>query len=563
MAGYFDKNKDYSKELMRSDLSTSERERLTQERQNKIDAVYGGKEPTLDGSNKTYSETYGSGSSSSGSSGKNSGGSSSGSSSKSSSSSSKASGYYDPNKDYSSELMNPNLSVADRARLMQERQNKIDALYGGVEPNLDGSDKTYSEIYGNGSSNRTMPDGFQGSATGVGVWDDDQSALRDEMNRNSQLWYTADDAERERLHARNLAIAKLLNENGGDVSFDDASGTWSGSAGRKQTQGDQITVPSGGDYSYPTAPKYDNRYDEKLNEIVDEILQRDPFSYSAADDPLYKYYQGQYERNGDKAMRDTLGQVAARTGGLGSSYAGSAAQQQYNDYMQGLNDIVPELYKLAYSMYQDEADTQRANAEMLQALEAGDYAKFQDLLAQYNTDRSFNYGVFKDQRDFNYQQERDSISDARYDSEWEYKKKTDADDQLLEYAKLAKSGSSGGNKTQSSMKLSTAKDMAEQGIFSDEVLQAFYDNGYTDEYLAMTYGYEPDGGGNAPENNILTGDLGRIDYDQDEGVFTWGGIRFNSLDELASAIASVDLSDAEKASLQNYMKAYKFNVEFF
>jgi len=108
-----------------------------------------------------------------------------------------------------------------------------------------------------------------------------------------------------------------------------------------------------------------------------------------------------------------------------------------------LNDIVPELYKLAYSMYQDEADTQRANAEMLQALEAGDYAKFQDLLAQYNTDRSFNYGVFKDQRDFNYQQERDSISDARYDSEWEYKKKTDADDLLLEYAKLAKKNSSG------------------------------------------------------------------------------------------------------------------------
>ena len=42
------------------------------------------------------------------------------------------------------------------------------------------------------------------------------------------------------------------------------------------------------------------------------------------------------------------------------------------------------------------------------------------------------------------------------------------------------------------MKLSTAKDMAKQGIFSDEVLQAFYDNGYTDEYLTMTYGYEPD-----------------------------------------------------------------------
>ena len=36
MAGYYDKNKDYSKELQRTDLSASERDRLTQERQNKI-----------------------------------------------------------------------------------------------------------------------------------------------------------------------------------------------------------------------------------------------------------------------------------------------------------------------------------------------------------------------------------------------------------------------------------------------------------------------------------------------------------------------------------------------
>ena len=54
MAGYYNKDKDYSKELMRTDLSAGERAQLTQERQNKIDAVYGGKEPTLaDGSGKT------------------------------------------------------------------------------------------------------------------------------------------------------------------------------------------------------------------------------------------------------------------------------------------------------------------------------------------------------------------------------------------------------------------------------------------------------------------------------------------------------------------------------
>lgn len=59
MAGYYDKNKDYSKELQRTDLSASERAQLTQERQNKINDKYGGREPNMTGSNKTYSQTYG------------------------------------------------------------------------------------------------------------------------------------------------------------------------------------------------------------------------------------------------------------------------------------------------------------------------------------------------------------------------------------------------------------------------------------------------------------------------------------------------------------------------
>lgn len=58
MAGYYDKNKDYSKELQRTDLSASERDRLTKERQNKIDDKYGGKEPNMIGSDKTYSQAY-------------------------------------------------------------------------------------------------------------------------------------------------------------------------------------------------------------------------------------------------------------------------------------------------------------------------------------------------------------------------------------------------------------------------------------------------------------------------------------------------------------------------
>jgi hypothetical protein len=329
-------------------------------------------------------------------------------------------GYYNKDKDYSKELMRTDLSAGERAQLTQERQNKIDAVYGGKEPTLaDGSGKTYNQKYGGSSSggssgggSRTMPNGFQGSANGVGVWDADQDAIRDIMNSNSKAWWSADDTERERLHAANEALARLLNGDNGTVGFDPGTGYWSGDAGQKQ----QLLQ-----FAFGGAPSYTSRYDEKLNELVDQILSRGPFSYDAENDPLYQFYQEKYQRNGDKAMRDTLGAQAARTGGLSSSYAGSVAQQSYNDYMQGLNDIVPELYKLAYSMYKDDEDSQRANVEMLRALEQGDYAKFQDLLAQYNTDRSFNYGVFSDARNFGYQQQRDNIEDSRYNAEWAYK----------------------------------------------------------------------------------------------------------------------------------------------
>lgn len=165
----------------------------------------------------------------------------------------------------------------------------------------------------------------------------------------------------------------------------------------------------GGGFSYEAAPTYTSRYQNQIDDLTRQILNREAFSYDPEKDPTYQQYKESYTRSGERAMQDTLGQVSARTGGLASSYAGSAAQQTYDNYMGALADKIPELKQLAYSMYQDEGNTQRANLEMLVALEQGDYAKYADLLAQYNTDRSFDYGVH-----------RDNISDERYNNEWNY-----------------------------------------------------------------------------------------------------------------------------------------------
>lgn len=213
-----------------------------------------------------------------------------------------------------------------------------------------------------------------------------------------------------------------------------------------------------GGFSYGNAPSYVNRYQSQIDDLTAQILNREAFSYNPETDPTYQQYKESYTRNGERAMQDTLGQVSARTGGLASSYAGSAAQQTYDNYMSALSDKIPELRQLAYSMYQDEGNTMRANLEMLMALEQGDYAKYADLLAQYNTDRSFDYGVYRDdisdQRyntEWNYQVGRDQIADQRYDDEtaWErsqYASETEYNQALAKAQTLAAAGDFSGYK---------------------------------------------------------------------------------------------------------------------
>lgn len=86
-----------------------------------------------------------------------------------------------------------------------------------------------------GGGSRTAPNDFQGSATGVQTNYTEQDAIRERMNQNSIKWHSADAAERERLHAENQRLAELINQSGGNVSFDAASGTWTGTAGTKKT----------------------------------------------------------------------------------------------------------------------------------------------------------------------------------------------------------------------------------------------------------------------------------------------------------------------------------------
>ncbi len=132
------------------------------------------------------------------------------------------------------------------------------------------------------------------------------------------------------------------------------------------------------------APQYDSRYDAQIQSLYEQIVGRGPFRYDAATDPLYQRYAQDYTMRGRLAMRDTMGQAAALTGGYGSSYAQSVGEQQYDSYLRRLGEILPQTYALALEAYEAEGEGLQKRLQTTEALEQSDYARYLDELGQHN-----------------------------------------------------------------------------------------------------------------------------------------------------------------------------------
>lgn len=94
----------------------------------------------------------------------------------------------------------------------------------------------------------------------------------------------------------------------------------------------------------------------KAQSYADQIANREPFKFDVNSDPLYEQLKDQYTQQGKLAMMDTVGNVSALTGGYGNSYAQTAGQQAFNQYMGQLNSAIPELYESAYTKWQNEGN---------------------------------------------------------------------------------------------------------------------------------------------------------------------------------------------------------------
>lgn len=184
-------------------------------------------------------------------------------------------------------------------------------------------------------------------------------------------------------------------------------------------------------------PSYESKYDPQMEALLNQILNREDFSYNAETDPLYQQYAAMYQREGDRSMRDTMAEAAAQAGGM-NSYAVTAAQQAGDYYSSQLNDRIPELYQLAYQMYLQDKESQVEDLGLLQSMDNTQYNRYRDTMSDWYNDRDFAYGAYRDDmgdyqwnksfnynqaindRNFNYNAGRDAISDNRYADEWNY-----------------------------------------------------------------------------------------------------------------------------------------------
>ncbi len=186
---------------------------------------------------------------------------------------------------------------------------------------------------------------------------------------------------------------------------------------------------------------YQSQWQTQLDDTIGKILNRDKFSYDLNGDALYQQYKDKYIKQGKLAMGDAIGQASAMTGGYGNSYAQSVGQQAYQAQLENLNDIVPELYQMAYDKYNQEGQDLYNQYGMLGDRENMDYGRHRDKVSdylterdylanrydsernfdysKYNNDRDFTYGMYADAKNYAYTDHRNAIADEQWKDEYQ------------------------------------------------------------------------------------------------------------------------------------------------
>ena len=174
--------------------------------------------------------------------------------------------------------------------------------------------------------------------------------------------------------------------------------------------------------------EYKSKYSDKIDAILDSVLNREQFSYNLSDDPLYDQYRDLYMRNGKKAMQDAIGSATALTGGYSNSYAETVGYEAYDEYLDELNSIALDLRDRAYDMYQDEGDKLISDITLLRSLDGDDYEKYLGVLEQYYKDGDYLLDKLAQMSDAEFEEFLADVDAWENDRDYQFKKYQDDKD---------------------------------------------------------------------------------------------------------------------------------------
>ena len=137
-------------------------------------------------------------------------------------------------------------------------------------------------------------------------------------------------------------------------------------------------------FSQPVPAPTPSWGDQKYEELLKQAIAMNYDDWTQGDQ--YKSLVSRYGNQGKMSMQDVLGQISSRTGGLASSYATTAAQQQYNEYMSQLEEV-------ARQMFAGERSDLIENAGLARDYGEQEYGRYLDQLNMQNDRNSYALDV--------------------------------------------------------------------------------------------------------------------------------------------------------------------------
>lgn len=283
-------------------------------------------------------------------------------------------------------------------------------------------------------------------------------------------------------------------------AIDQMAAGMQGGQGFTPSQGTQDALAALNTAAAAKPAAYQSKYQQTLDDLYNQALNRQQFGYDYSADPLYLAYKDRYSAAAKQAMTDSMANAAALTGGYGNSYAAAAGQQAYDQQMQGLNDMLPELYSQAYGRYNDQYSDLLKQIQLAQSMDETDYARSQDRLADYYNELEARRALANDQYSRDYAQYTDALDQLNKNRTFGYGLYGDVQAAELAAAAAeaaAASGSSGGGSGKSSAGksadyktvLATAQGLTKQKAY--DYVGRMVDGGYiTPEEGARILGVE-------------------------------------------------------------------------